>query len=256
MNPGVYENMDGADYAFTREWLSVKKLKKHLPDVYKISEPTDRSNLDFGSALHMMVLGAGDEIVPIDYASWQGKDARERRDVAYDAGFIPILAKEIPRLEATADALKTHPVASELLYGAGRSEVSVFAEVDGVKCKARFDRLTSSGVGVDLKTFSGLPSPHAITRAVLDYGYDMQADHYWRVASAAGVELESFQFVFVGKEPPYFVNVVDLDATFYERADVLRQVALDRINHPDMVDAYPGASGRLTLSAPRWARLD
>lgn len=253
MSPGVYPDMSSAEYSTASDWVSASRLKRHLPEYFKTAAPADRSGLDLGIALHTTVLGAGDPIQPVTASSWAGKEAKERRRASYEAGAIPVLEKELPRIEAMAQAVADHPEASSLLSG-GLPEVSVFADVDGVQCKARFDYLTDV-VGIDLKTTADKPGEQSLARMVLNWGYEIQADHYMRVASAAGLELETFLFVVVCKEPPHHVSVVELDQSFYERATVLRELALERMNHPEMVEPYEGASRVLTVSLPRWARL-
>lgn len=253
MKAGVYTDLSNADYHAETDWLSSSQLKRLLPEHFKAGSGSQDA-LDFGTAFHTTVLNAGEPIVSVTAASWQGKAAQEERTKAYETGGVPILEKQIPQLNDMADAVFTHREASRLLDGAGKPEVSVFTEVDGVPCKARFDWL-ADGYAVDLKTTASKPGKD-LAKAVTDFGYDVSADHYLRVASAAGLDVSEFWLVFVGKDAPHHVTVADLDATFYDRAAVLRELALERWQHPEMVEPYPGADSRLTLSAPRWARLD
>lgn len=254
MNPGIYDNLSNSDYHGETDWVSSSMLKHHLPEHYKRGGSQDA--LDFGTAFHTTVFGVGDPIRPIPWLTWQGKAAQEERAAAYEAGEVPILEKDLPRLAAMADAVKAHPLASELVFNEpGRPELSVFADVDGVPSRCRFDKLLDVGHGIDLKTTAAMPSEYALVRAIIDYGYDVSADHYLRVASAAGLDVDQFSLVFCSKEPPHYVTVVELDQSFYERAAVLRDLAVERILHSEMVPAYPGANERLTVSLPRWAAL-
>lgn len=255
MKPGIYDDLSGEAYHEARDWVSTGLLKSRLPEHYKKSSTVSRDALDFGIAFHTTILGVGEPVVPVVASSWRGKDAQADRDTVYASGGIPLLASEIPRLDAMRDAVEAHSEARNLLFEqTGSPEVSVFAEVDGVPSKCRFDRLLD-GVGIDLKTTTAKPGTHSLTRAVIDYGYDLQAVHYLEVARAAGVELDRFVFVFVGKDPPHHVTVADLDQGFLERGQALRDLALQRWLHPTMVDAYPGQSESLKLVAPRWAEL-
>lgn len=249
---GVYTDLSNEAYHSETDWLSSSQLKRFLPEHYRTAPPTDRSNLDFGTALHTTVLGAGEPVIPVTAASWVGKTAQEERAQAYASGGVPVLEKQLPQLHAMAAAVAAHGEASRLLT-AGKPEVSVFAEVDGVKCKARFDWL-ADGYAVDLKTTASKPG-RDLAKAVTDFGYDVSADHYLRVASAAGLDVSEFWHVWVGKDSPHYVTVTDMDSSFYDRAAVLRELALERWAHPEMVESYPGAYSRLTLSAPRWAAL-
>lgn len=255
MKPGVYEDLSGEAYAQEKDWVSAGRLKKLLPEHYRATTPTDRTNLDFGIAFHTTILGAGEPVVPVVASSWRGKEAQTERESVYLSGGVPILAGELSRLDAMRDAVEAHTDAYRLLYKeTGAPEVSVFAEVDGVPSKARFDRLID-GVGIDLKTTTSKPGHHSLMRAVIDWGYELQAAHYLSVARAAGIELESFILVVVCKEPPHYVTVAEMDEGFLERGRALRDLALQRWLHPSMVESYPGENGLMTLELPRWARL-
>lgn len=256
MEPGVYDDLPWEEYHQARDWVSTGLLKSRLPEHYKKSATTSRDALDFGIAFHTTILGVGEPVVPVVASSWATNQAKEDRDTVYASGGIPLLSKELPRLDAMRDAVEAHSEAYSLLFErTGSAEVSVFAEVEGVPSKCRFDRLLD-GVGVDVKTTTAKPDPHELTRAVISYGYDLQAVHYLAVAKAAGIELDSFAFVMVGKDEPHHVTVCYLDDAFMARGAVLRDLALQRFLHPQMVDAYPGQTQPLTLSLPRWANLD
>lgn len=255
MKAGVYQDLSGEEYHQARDWVSTGLLKSRLPEHYKKASSVSRDALDFGIAFHTTILGAGEPVVPVVASSWRTAQAKEDRETIYADGGIPILSDELPRLDAMRDAVEAHPEAYSLLYElTGSPEVSAFAEVDDVPSKCRFDRLLE-GVGVDVKTTTAKPGAHSLMRTVIDYGYDLQAVHYMEVAKAAGIELDRFVFVFVGKEAPHHVTVADLDTGFLERGAVLRDLALQRWLHPTMVDAYPGQREPVTLSLPRWAQL-
>lgn len=255
MTPGIYTDLSGEAYAQEKDWVSAGRLKKWLPEHYRSTTPTDRTNLDFGIAFHTTILGAGEPVVPVVASSWRGKEAQTERESVYLSGGVPILSGELSRLDAMRDAVQAHSEAHRLLYKqAGAPEVSVFAEVDGVPSKARFDRLLD-GVGVDLKTTTAKPGEHSLMRAVIDWGYDLQAAHYLSTARAAGIDLDTFVFVFVGKDEPHHVTVAYLDDAFLERGQALRDLALSRYLHPQMVPAYPGQDEPVTLTLPRWAEL-
>jgi hypothetical protein len=254
MKAGVYDDLPEQEYLADTEWLSSSMLKAQLPEYYRPFTGSDAA--DFGTAFHTRILGNGRPIVPVVAASWQGKAAQESRTAIDGDGGIAVLDKDLPMLDAMEAATRSHAEAADLLFKQeGRSEVSVFAEVDGIPCKCRFDRLLD-GTGVDVKTTAVGPGEYTLAKVVIDRGYDVSADHYLRVASAAGLDVSEFKLVFVSKiAPDHYVTVVDLDTSFYDRAAVLRELALERYQHPEMVDQYVGQSERLTLTLPRWATL-
>lgn len=253
-NPGIYTDLSHADYLATEGWVSSSQLKRHLPEHYR--QFNGSPSADIGSVLHSRFTGDNTTVTVVDAATWTGKAAKETRETVVASGGYAILAGDQPAIDGMEAALRAHSVASELLVGcAGGWEVSVFADVDGVPSKCRFDRLLDDGTAVDVKTTKDGPNPHDLARAVINYGYDLQEAHYWSVAHAAGIDLRSFVFVFVQSVPPHHVTVVSLDAEFFGRGQKLRDLALQRYLHPTMVPAYPGETEPVTLSLPRWAEL-
>lgn len=257
MIPGIYTDLSNMAYHAETDWVSSSMLKRLLPEHFG-PEPTNRKALWFGSAFHTRVLGGPSEPWSIgDFATWDSKAAKEHAEAAESKGEIPVLARDVEQIEAMAKSLESHSEASNLIYGTGGlSEVSVFAEVDSVPSRARFDRLTADGIAVDVKTTSEKPNAGDLARAVIKWGYDLSADHYWKVGDASGLEIEGYKLVFVGKDWPHHVTVCDLDDLFMERGAVLRDLALSRFLHPEFTDPYPGASEALTLNLPKWATLD
>lgn len=254
MNPGIVTDLSHPAYLAELGWVSSSELKRHLPEYFK---PFNGSpSADLGSILHARFTGDDTPITVVDAATWTGKAAKETRETVTASGGYSILTGDLVAVDGMEQALRAHPDASELLVTAsGGWEVSVFAHVDGVPSKCRFDRLLDSGIAVDVKTTRSGPGSYALTRSVIDYGYDLQWQHYESVAAAAGTPLTAFYFVFVQNVPPFHVTVVELDEKFMERGQTLRDLALNRFLHPEFVPAYPGATGTLTLQLPRWAEL-
>jgi hypothetical protein len=254
MNPGIYTDLSHRDYLATEGFVSSSQLKRHLPEHFR---PFNGSpSADIGSVLHARFTGDDTPVTVVDAATWTGKAAKETRETVVASGGYAVLASDLTAIDGMEAALRGHSVASELLVAAsGGWEVSVFADVDGVPSKCRFDRLLDSGIAVDVKTTKAGPGSYQLTRAVLDYGYEIQEAHYRAVAAAAGIELERFVFIFAQNCEPFHVTVVDLDAAFLERGQALRSLALNRYLHPQFEPAYPGEREPVTLSLPKWAEL-
>ena len=79
-------------------------------------------HFDFGKAAHAKILGAGADIVVLDFPNWTTKAAREARDDVRADGATPILTKDWAKVCAMADELERHPTASALLRQPGRPE--------------------------------------------------------------------------------------------------------------------------------------
>lgn len=101
----------------------------------------------------------------------------------------------------------------------GDAEVSVFWEVDGVQCKARFDFISALGVAVDLKTTVSA-KPESFTYDAYKFGYHRQIAWYMRGAKAVGLDLANMFLIAVEKTAPFPVSIFDLDAESYEVANM------------------------------------
>lgn len=258
MDAGIYEGLANNEYHAQTDWVSSTQIKRHLPEWYKPSENTAAK--DFGSHLHGLVLGSPEPFIVVEAASWTGKAAKDAQEAAWADGKLALLEKEVPVIAAMAVAVENHDEACRLLHDLpGRNELSIFAlDHRGIPMKARLDRLADDDglqTGIDLKSFSGKPGSYSIAKAVIDWGYDVQQDHYWDVAGAGGIILDRFKFVFVAKEPPHYVTVAELDQGFQVRGQRLREIGIDRMLNPEMVPAYEGATGDVLVEMPRWARV-
>lgn len=267
MKPGLHENISNDAYHAETEWMSSSMLKALLPEHYKMGGGSTEA-LNFGSLFHEVVLE------PDNIAGYVALDAEKigvkadgtpaqsptmttawKRAVAeVEADGKQVVAQsDLDRAFAMRDAAYAHDEARHLLFELdGRNELSAFAvDKNGVQHKARFDRLLA-GEALDLKSTAAKPGAHSLTRTCIDYGYDLSAAHYLAVAELLDLDLQDrFTFVFVGKEFPYRVSVVDLDDMLLERGRVLRALALERAEMK--TEPYEGAAGRYTLLCPAWA---
>lgn len=267
--PGLYPDLDEAVYRSQHEWLSVSGAKKLLPPScpakFKATLGIEehRPQFDVGKAFHAKVLGDGAEVVVVDADSWRGKDARDARDAAYEAGKVPLLAADAAVVEAMAAAVLAHDTAP-LLFQGGGSEVSAFwiDEATGVKCKARFDYLPEPQPGrrlivPDLKSAVSA-DPGEFSRAAARYGYLLQQEHYTSALRHLGVSDDpAFIFCVVEKEQPHLVNVgqfADPDDRRLSAAALDKALRLYR----DCLaaDHWPGWSGVTDLSLPTWHRYE
>lgn len=267
ITPGIHEMPNDAYHADT-DYLSSSVLKRALPERYKAGGSQDA--LDFGTLFHAVVLEPdnldgyatldADKIGlkadgtpasnPTMTSAWKRAVAEAEGD-----GKIVVAQADWDRAHRMADAVRAHLDASRLLFdGEGAYEESAFAvDSEGVGHKARFDRRIPGAI-IDLKSTSAKPGADSLTRAVIDYGYDLSAAHYLAVADLLDLGAGVFALVFVGKEAPYRVTVADFDEAFLTRGRVLRALALERLLNPE-APAYEGANAPITLTAPKWAQM-
>lgn len=176
-----------------------------------------KREFDLGNALHAAVLGKGSDIVEIPYPNYRTGDAQAARDLAYNAGKIPLLPKEKEQIDAMAAAIRRHPHAGPMLApGNGIAERSIYwtDPATGVRCRVRPDWLIirpGVTVIVDLKTTTDA-NPVACSKAIASYSYHQQGALYLDGVQAAGLAPEGARFVFVfqSKKPPYLVTVREL----------------------------------------------
>lgn len=176
-----------------------------------------KREFDLGNAVHAAVLGKGSDIVEIPYPNYRTGDAQTARDLAYDAGKIPLLPKEKEQVDAMAAAVRRHRQAGPMFApGNGIAERSVYwtDPATGVRCRVRPDWLIvrpEVTVVVDLKTTTDA-NPKACSKAIASYSYHQQGALYLDGVQAAGLAPEGARFVFVfqSKKPPYLITVREL----------------------------------------------
>ena len=269
MNARVVADLDETTYHADPALSSsgAKRLIQTCPAIFKHERDTggraNKAAFDFGHAAHGLILGVGEPVHVIEADNFTTKAARELRDAAYAAGQVPILARDYEQVEAMAEAVKRHPLAAALL-SEGVAEQSVFWNDErwDVGRRARFDWLTQRAgrhYVVDLKT-STTADPAVLGRKVADFGYHQQEAWYRDAAAAAGLGDEvGFLFVFVEKQAPYLVTVVELDSYAVQRGHELNQRALEVFRDCTASGIWPGyvsPTERALVSLPRWATYD
>lgn len=271
---GVYDGMPEEQYHGHRESLSSSGARKLLPPSCPALFAWERDNgrppkrtFDYGHAAHQKVLGVGAELVVVQKTAKDGtltpaddyrtKSAQDHRDDIRAAGKVPILAEELEQVDAMADAILQHPIASVLFDPdrGGKPEQSLFwtDPAFGVLRRARLDwlpeQLTASGrlVVPDYKTTVSAEK-RAVAKSVAAYGYAQQDDWYRELVLALGLADDvAFVFVFQEKTPPYLVNVVEIDGPSQRVAHELNQRALGVYADCTATGVWPGYSDDIEL---------
>jgi hypothetical protein len=189
-------------------------------------EPTERKTFDIGRAAHRLVLGAGSdfEVIPSDLLAANGaastKEAKAFIEDCRARGVTPLKEAEADAVQLMAAAVTDRLDAMRIKLDPARSELAALAQVDGIWCRAMVDNAPADPrlPLYDFKTTTDA-SPEAVVRAVEAYGYDVQAAHYLDTWQAATGERRRFRFVFVEKEAPHEVSVVELHDAQDDPAD-------------------------------------
>jgi hypothetical protein len=230
-------------------------------DRHHPAEQTDAMRI--GTAVHRLVLDAGEPLAVFDAASWVGKAAAEFKAATYARGETPLLRKELDTCEHMALAVRAHPLARELFNpDHGRAEQSIFWQDAEYKVwrRARLDWLphapSSTGrmILADYKTSVSAHKDH-ISRAIHNYGYHLSAAQYIDAVRATHYDGEVvFLLVVQEKTPPYLVNVVQIDDHALSVGWRLLERALERFRDCTEADVWPGYSDDIELvGLPRWA---
>ncbi|WP_420032306.1 PD-(D/E)XK nuclease-like domain-containing protein [Streptomyces sp. cg28] len=222
--PAIVDGLPADDYHADRTSISSSGLRALLapgcPAQFKYDRDhpqAPKKEFDLGNAVHAAVLGEGHDIVEIvGFSDYKKADARALRDAAYEAGKVPLLAKEKLQVDAMEKAVREHPLAGPLFApGSGIAERSIYwtDPATGVRCRVRPDwlkQLPGTTLCVDLKTIKA-SDPDTISRAIRDHNYHQQdplyIDGIWAALQPEDVR---FIFVFVSKQAPYLVTVREL----------------------------------------------
>jgi hypothetical protein len=267
---GIIPGMSEAEY-HSRPELSSTEARLILQSPAKYRYKKDHPPLidpskkfDIGTAIHSKVLGTGYEVavIPSDILASNGAvstaAAKEFVTQARSAGLVPLKADELEPITGAAEAVLANPTAKALLTQPGAAEVSVFAAVDDVPVRARFDFLPDQGerrrVAVDLKSTRDA-SERAFTRSIADYGYDVQRQWYIDTLNEvtgpmpAGFEPEMV-FIAVEKDPPYLTAVYQLPTVWTEMGRVKAQRARQMFAECTESGVWPGLPTEVTLVTP------
>jgi len=154
-----------------------------------------------------------------------------------------------------SESVKSHPVASQILKG-GIAETSLFHQDNqtGNLVKVRPDWITEDLV-VDLKTSTDA-SPEAFSKACFNFTYHMQAAMYLDVAAnVMDIQLNSFVFIVVEKNPPYQVAVYYADSDMIKLGHAEYRAALELYSKCKADGEWPGynANQITSIGLPAWA---
>jgi len=154
------------------------------------------------------------------------------------------------------DSALAHPVANKLLTSKGESEVSIFFEIDGIKCKCRPDRVVDPSVFgqhivVDVKTCADASKFEFSAR---DYRYDTQDAWYSEGYFKLTGHYPRFLFVVIGKQKVFGshpVRVFELSQEDKENGQIQYIKDLDSIK--ELEEFGIGQLEVETISLPkRW----
>lgn len=251
----IYYDMPEEQY-FGSDSLSASGCKMLLPPScpalfqwYQSNPTPAKPAFDEGKAAHNLVLGTGAEIVEVPFDAWRTNESKHMRQDAYDKGMVPLLSKSLRKVEAMAEELAAHPIASRLLSkSSGDAEVTIFwlDQPTGIRRRARMDFLGEVGI-VDYKScaYADLES---VTRSAFKYNYHMQSGSYEDAVIAA--ELTPFDLpyylVWQQKTAPYLVTVQQVSSEVINEGRRLNRQAIEVYDQCMKTGRWPGYSDTIT----------
>jgi len=215
-----YDEIDAMNQSTLKEGLV---SMKHLKGVIDGTTPRKESAaFAFGTLFHTRVLEPKrffdtHRVMPAgDGRKTEVKAARAEAEAAAPEGTVWLTQAEWSQIDAMATAVYNHTIVKVFRARGGAEEV-LTAELWGVKCKGRVDKIShDKGDGpsliLDVKTADKL-TDHAIKNAMAEWGYFIQAAFYLDLATAAYRGTKEFQFkmVMVEKTPPYDVRLITIN---------------------------------------------
>jgi hypothetical protein len=212
---------------------------------------------DLGSLVHSKVLGvgAGIAVIPTEILASNGATSTTAAKAfiaeARAEGLIPVKQDVANEVAAMTESVLAHTEARGVLETVDGREVSLFADVEGVPTRARFDIYDGTNAA-DLKSARDA-SPRGFNTAVGRLGYHVQDRWYSEAHEAVtGTELESFKFLVVENVAPYLVGVYDLDFMWEHIAKEQTKRARELYLSGMETGVWPGYSSA-TLTPPAWA---
>ena len=214
-----------------------------------------------GTAVHTLVLE--EESFPLIYRTLpedinlRTKIGREERDYLLGKVDSPdhLLNADTAKLvNDMAAAVRSHPVAREMLEGAVTEVSRFWEEPFGLRCKCRVDAMPVgqwSDTVVDIKTTVNADPYLDFPRSLARWGYHRQAAFYLKSFPEGR---SRFHFIAVESKPPHGVSVMELDARSIAQGLLEVDELVSRFTQCQAEDKWPGYSDfAVPVSLPAYA---
>lgn len=218
IEPGnYYTDMPNADYHASKGISKSGLDLVHRSPAHYAYRPARHAtrHMEIGTAIHTAML----EPERFDSEYMLLRDVKDRRASEYKQAVKvhgserTLSGPESDKVIGMQQAVYANAAARDLLKADGWCELSGFS-IDaetGQVCRHRFDKLTTDGIGVDVKKTQDA-SPEAFSRTIHRYRYHVQAAFYADCHERiTGDRLTSFKIIAVEEEFPHGVKVYTLD---------------------------------------------
>jgi hypothetical protein len=221
-------------------------------------EPTPA--MEFGSAFHGFVLEPDVFAKEFTLAPKFDKRTKEGKELAAkweedNSGKIALTAEQIDTLAAMRVSVFSHPGVASML-NQGEAEVSLFWTDDytGLPCRIRPDWLSPYGIA-DLKSCCDA-SKDGFSKAIANFGYDVQAAFYIDGYKAVTGKSVNFYFIPVEKSAPFSTTCYMASREMVEVGRAKYRGALQLLKWCQQNNQFPGyqPNGEVEIiDLPRWA---
>lgn len=248
-----YRNHSALGASDIKQASVLAKFKASVLD--KIIAEKESTAFDFGTCVHDVILEQTTERF-LKGPEVSSKATKEWKDfVQLNKEKIVLSPSEHARVLGAFESFCNHDFAHKMV-SMSDCEVSLFAKdtETGLSLKARQDMLAQDlSFIADLKTTASANAKD-IQNSIIRYGYDVSAAHYLAVTEiATGVRPASFFWVFIEKEAPYLINVVEASPELLARGERIRRELLNKIAVAIETKEFPGYSGIAKVTVPAWA---
>lgn len=216
-------------------------------------EPEVKEAFDIGSACHELLTGKGRGIRVIPFDSYTTKAAREQRDQARAAGYVPLNQSQHERVErmlrAARHQMRLHGIGDP--FEGGENEVTLIWQAGSIYNRLLVDCLDRERrVAYDYKTAAGYAEPEAWVRAAMAHGVDIRAAHYLDGLERTFGGSWRYRFVVQEKDQPHCLSVIEFSegAIFMANKKLARARELWRMCLD--TGTWPGWSAQIAVVDP------
>jgi hypothetical protein len=205
-------------------------------------ERKETPSMRYGTQLHALILdGKADYHVKPDGMTFASKEGKAWRDSHLDK---PVLKQdEHDELTAISAYIIKHRHAAGLFIGS-QSEVSMFGvhEPTGLRIKGRADILNLNRRCIaDPKSMVDA-SNRAMSRAIFDWNYHVQAYWYRMLARQNGLDIEKFYFIGIERKTG-LINVRAITEEAMEQGKIRMDSRLEKLKAAMESNDWPDYSG-------------
>jgi PDDEXK-like domain of unknown function (DUF3799) len=280
--PGIYTDVPVADYfadpcprpSLTQSVAKILIEKSPLhawhahsrlnPDYF----PDNSTSYDTGNVAHKLLLKRGKDIEVVDgYDDWRTKVAKERPEMALNAGKIAVLGRTMERASNMVTAariqLEMHGLHSLFDDRKGDAEVVLAWQEGDIWLRQMVDWLSyDRTIFCDYKTTDMSVAAHGLGRMMVNAGWPIQAAMAERGLKALKLlddlgqigHERRYLFVVQETEPPYCLNVVEMSDGAMTMGGKMLDMAVTIWRHCMANDRWPGYPPEVvTPEYPGWA---